>query len=62
MTANLDWPNLTTMSTAVLPKWVIDKVDAFLRKKPWGRIEIKVKAGQITDLELTENHKESSAG
>ena len=50
------------MSNAVLPKWVVDKVEAFLRKKPWGRIEIKIKAGQITDLELTENHKESSAG
>ena len=50
------------VSNTVTPKWVIDRIEAFLRKKPWGRIEIKIKAGQVTDLEVTENHKESSAG
>ena len=50
------------VSNPATPKWVIDRIEAFLRKKPWGRIEIKIKAGQVTDLEVTENHKESSAG
>jgi hypothetical protein len=50
------------VSSNATPKWVLDKIETFLRKKPWGRIEIKVKAGQVTDLELTENVKESSAG
>ncbi len=45
-----------------MPKWVIEKMESFLRRKPWGRIEIKVRAGQVTDLELTENVKESVAG
>jgi hypothetical protein len=50
------------VSNPATPKWVIDRIEAFLRKKPWGRIEIKVKGGQVTDLEVTENYKESSAG
>ena len=50
------------MSNPATPKWVIERIEAFLRKKPWGRIEIKVKAGQVTDVEVTENHKESSVG
>jgi hypothetical protein len=50
------------VSNPATPKWVMDRIETFLRKKPWGRIEIKVKAGQVTDVEVTENHKESSAG
>ncbi len=50
------------MSNSATPKWVIDTIENFLRRKPWGRIEIKVKGGQVTDVELTENRKESNAG
>lgn len=50
------------VSNPATPKWVIDRIETFLRRKPWGRIEIKVKAGQVTDVEVTENHKESTAG
>jgi len=50
------------VSSITMPKWVIEKMESFLRRKPWGRIEIKVRAGQVTDLELTENVKESVAG
>lgn len=49
------------MTSATPPRWVIDEIENFLRRKPWGRIEIKVKAGQVTDLEVTENRKESSS-